>query len=500
MWTGIEQLLGDFVLASPPMTRWVWANMLLYMLFLLGYLLTFSLLPSVLLTKKRQPTSTVAWVLVIILLPYLGGLLYLVFGVNRVARRTARKLHARHAIRRQLKLAESRLPPAAALNQGLLAPMIRLTSRLGETHPTPFNQIDIQRETPETFRWISEAVAAAQHSIHLEYYIWQPDETGTALRDLLIERARAGLKIRFLYDVLGSMRLTRQFLKPMQAAGIQVAPFLPGKTFLERWSINLRSHRKIIVVDGKIGFTGGMNIGNEYLGKVEQFGYWRDTHLRMRGPSVSQLQQVFVEDWYYATGEELTAPELFPELIEAGEHFAQVVASGPYSDVETLHTVFFAALNEARTRITLATSYFVPTPPLIAALEAAAFRGVQVRLLLAGTSAHYATLLAARSYYDSLLACGVEIYEYTEGLLHSKTLCIDDQWAFVGTPNFDARSLLLNFEVGVCLYGAEHVRLLESHFRTDLEMSRRITREEWQTRSRFLIMAENLCRMFSPVL
>ncbi|MDB5337460.1 MAG: clsA [Planctomycetaceae bacterium] len=484
----------------PDLFSGPWANMLLGALLLLGHLLTLSLLPSVLMKKKRQPVSTVAWVLVIALVPYLGGLFYLIFGINRVERRTASKRRAAEIIAGHLtELGQYHVMVDEIVDERSRQ-MARLACRLSVTRPTFGNSIEIIPKTTQTLAEITAAVNAAEHSVHLEYYIWQPDETGTELRNVLIKKAREGLKIRFLYDAVGSSRLTRHFLQPMRDAGITVASFLPGPTFRERWSINLRSHRKIVVVDGNIGFTGGMNIGDEYLGKNPQFGYWRDTHLMMRGPSVLQLQQVFVEDWFFATGEKLLLTELFPDCRDSGDQTAQVIAGGPDNDQETLHALFFGAVNEAEQRITLVTSYFVPTLPLVAALETAARRGVRVRLLLSGSSAHYTTILAARSYYDTLLACGVEIYEYTGGMLHSKTLTIDGRWSFVGTPNFDARSLLLNFEVGVILYEKPAAEALEEQFEQDLTSAKRIHLQGWNDRPWRTVLAENFCRMFSPVL
>ena len=484
----------------PDLFNWLWANVAVGLLLFLGHLLTFLLLPSVLMKKKRQPVSTVAWVLVIALVPYLGGLFYLIFGINRVERRTASKRRAAEIIAGHLTELGQYHVMVDEITDERSRQMARLACKLSVTRPTLGNSIEIIPKTTQTLAEITDAVNAAEHSVHLEYYIWQPDETGTALRDVLIKKARQGLKIRFLYDAVGSSRLTRHFLQPMRDAGITVASFLPGPTLRERWSINLRSHRKIVVVDGNIGFTGGMNIGDEYLGKNPQFGYWRDTHLMLRGPTVLQLQQVFVEDWFFATGEKLLLTELFPECRDSGDQIAQVVAGGPDNDQETLHALFFGAINEAEQRVTLATSYFVPTLPLVAALETAARRGVRVRLLLSGSSAHYTTILAARSYYDTLLACGVEIYEYTGGLLHSKTLTIDGRWSFVGTPNFDARSLLLNFEVGVILYEKRAAESLEEQFEHDLECAQRITLQSWTDRPWRTVLAENFCRMFSPIL
>jgi cardiolipin synthase len=307
------------------------------------------------------------------------------------------------------------------------------------------------------------------------------------------------VKVRFLYDNVGSMRLGRKFLKPMREAGIHVASFLPGVNWY-RWSINMRCHRKIVIVDGKTGFTGGMNIGNEYLGKDPHLGYWRDTHLRLHGPAVLQLQQVFAEDWYYATGEELTDPKYYAAIDEAGSMTAQVLAGEPAGEVAVFHQVMFAAINNAERSVTLATSYFVPTEALAAALESAAFRGLKVRLLVSKRSAHMTTIWAAQSYYESLLRAGVQIHEYERGLLHSKTLTIDGCWSLVGSPNFDARSLLLNFEVGVAMYDAKAAHHLEQDFEEDIEHAHKLELAEWSARPKWRIIRENACRLFAPVL
>ena len=224
-------------------------------------------------------------------------------------------------------------------------------------------------DAKRTFEEIAEAIKAARSSVHLEYYIWQPDRVGTALRNLLISKAKEGVHIRFLYDAIGSGKLTHRFLQPMREAGIQIASFVPGQSLRERWSINLRSHRKIVIVDGQTAFTGGMNVGDEYLGLNPFFGHWRDTHLRLHGPTVLQLQEVFAIDWKYATGEELTLDEFFPEPEQVGNVFAQIVSGGPDEEDGVFHGLMFAAINTARHHVTLATSYFVPTPSLVSALE-----------------------------------------------------------------------------------------------------------------------------------
>jgi cardiolipin synthase len=299
---------------------------------------------------------------------------------------------------------------------------------------------------------------------------------------------------------VGSLRLTRRFLAPLVTAGASTGPFVPGRSLRERWSINLRSHRKIVVVDGRVGFTGGMNIGDEYHGKDKTLGFWRDTHLLLRGPAVLQLQQAFVEDWYYAINEEITASSYFPPPDAAGDVLAQVITSGPDGDKREFHTLMFSAINEARSQILLTTSYFVPTEPLLMALCTAASRGVRVRLLLPSKSDLRMVVLAGRSYYDPLLEAGVEIYEYRRGMMHAKTLTVDGCWSVVGSANFDPRSLLLNFEVGVGMYDERLASELEEHFEADLEHARRIDPKTWSKRPVRSIFAENFCRLFSPVL
>ena len=464
-----------------------------------SYLLTLVLLRWVLLIKKDEPSSTVAWAMTIVLLPVIGGLLFLVFGINRVGRRARRKAAADRDVERQLPgvMAAQLLPgeDTDALGRNLM----RLAARSRQPAATAGNSVQIVADTNRTLGLIEQAVLAAEKTLHLEYYIWQRDKTGTRLRDLLVRRAKDGVRIRFLYDGLGSLWLTNRFLKPMRDAGIEVAAFLPGATLRERWSINLRNHRKIVVADGRVGFTGGMNIGDEYLGLDRGLGYWRDTHLRIEGPAVLQLQQIFVEDWYYATGRMLTDDGLFPDPGYPGPSVAQVVPGGPTGPSNATRVMMFEAINQSRRHLLLTTGYFVPPIELARALEVAALRGVRVRLLVPGRSAFAWTIFAGRSYYDGLLAAGVEVNEYNRGALHAKTLTVDGKWSLVGSANFDSRSLSLNFEAGLALYDDRAARILEDQFEADIPYSRRIDEETWSQRAGWRVLAENACRMFAPV-
>ena len=465
-----------------------------------GYVLTLTLLPVVLLTKKKQPVSTVAWMMAIITMPYFGAFLFVVFGINRVERRLRGKKAASRSVSRTLpQLSHQHHVPHEHLDETQRV-LKRLAERISGSRATVGNRVQLLTDAHRAFEEIATEIRAAQSSIHLEYYIWRPDKLGTQLRDLLISKSQQGVRVRFLYDEIGSNLLTRKFLQPMRDAGIQVFSFVPGRSLRERWSINLRNHRKIVIVDGQIGFTGGMNVGDEYLGLDPHFGKWQDTHLRLEGPTVLQLQEVFAIDWKYAAGEELTHDMFFPPPEPTGNVCAQVVASGPDEEGDVFHNLMFAAINSARHRVTLSTCYFVPTPSLISALESASQRGVTTRVMISGPKTYWATLQAARSNYESLLLAGVKIYEYQAGQFHSKALTIDGCWSLVGTPNFDSRSFYLNFEVGAVLYDRSLAEQLEHQFHIDVEHAMEIEPAKWFPRSVWNRLQENFCRMFSPVL
>lgn len=471
-----------------------------WLLSILGYGLTLFLLPVVLLVKRRQPVSSVAWMLAIIFIPIGGAVLFLLFGINRVERRKASKLRSTEQLAEQRPQPPE--PPRMPRENDRPATrrLMRLAQRLTDVWPTEGNEIELLTDTNRTLGLIEQALLNARESIHLEYYIWQPDRTGTRIRDLLIRKAREGVRVRFLYDGFGSFWLTKRFLKPMHEAGIQIATFLPGQTFRERWSLNLRSHRKIVVVDDRVAFTGGMNIGDEYIGRKLSIGFWRDAHLRITGPEVRRHQSIFAEDWFFATGEVLPESELLAMSEAVQPVIAQTISGGPEKETSAFQALMLAAINEAEDHLLLVTSYFAPPTAIITALENAALRGVRVRLMLASKANHLATLLAGRAVYDLLLKAGVEISEYQRGLLHSKTLTIDGHWSLVGSANLDCRSLFLNFESGVILYDERLAEQLEQQFEQDVEDSIPIKLAVWDRRPWFHIVGESFCRLFTPVL
>ena len=465
----------------------------------LGYPVTWLLIPWVLLKRVVHPSARIAWIIAILFLPYVGAGLALVLGVNRIKRGESDRQQAARELSEHLPPPHPVVaPPAEAHDR--LAGLARLSQDLTGEPPVGGNRVTVIERTPEAFARLETAMRAAKESLQVGFYIWRSDKIGTRLRDVLIDKAREGVTVRFLYDGIGSMSLSRKFVRQMREAGVHVAPFAAGQSFRDRWSLNLRNHRKIVIVDGDVAFTGGLNVGDEYLGRSAKFGFWRDTFVEIAGPAAARLQVVFARDWYYATGDALTDPVLYRTDASPGDAIVQTLSGGPDDDVPVFWTIFFAAVTAAKERVSLATGYFVPPDHLLAAMTTAARRGVKVRLLTAGKNTYTHTLWAGRAYYSHLLRAGGEVYEYRRGLFHAKTAVVDDLWWLVGTPNLDMRSLMLNFEDAVSGYDRSIAADLERQFDADVAHSRRIDPAEWERRGVRHRLAEETCRLMAPVL
>ncbi|MFZ3120851.1 MAG: cardiolipin synthase [Variovorax sp.] len=451
--------------------------------------------------QKRAPVSTMSWILSLALLPFAGFLVYYFLGPQRLKKLRLKRLRNRAIAQAPADLAllheaGENAPPAlrhlAAL--GTAACGIPVSSATG---------IELLSGGARTFDAIFDAVRSARHHVHLEYYIFEPDRIGTALRDLLIERARQGVAVRLLLDALGSKRIGRKFMAPMLDAGIHVALFHDTRIGRRlRPVTNYRSHRKIVVVDGRIGFTGGVNITDEEDRRTRPDAY-HDVHLRLEGSAVRWLQTTFLEDWSYATGESArrmvdeSLDDMLPRM-DAGEIAAQIVTSGPDSPLEAIHRMHVEAIHSANERAWLTTPYFVPGEPALMALTSAALRGVDVRLLVPRRSDSAIVSAAARSYYDELIGAGVKVWEYKARMLHSKTLVVDDHCAMIGTANFDNRSFRLNFEVMAVVYGPALARPLAAQFEYDLHSAAAVRLNRPQSFPRRL--GDALARLSSPLL
>jgi cardiolipin synthase len=451
-------------------------------------------IPYVLLTKK-EPATAVAWVLLVLLVPLFGSLIFWVFGYNYLLNRVKHQ-------RRQRPLFQQRHAAEQAVEVKAPAEheLARLARRFQAFPARGGNKITLYHDTADAYAAILAAVESARHHVHLEFFIFRSDDTGLRLLDLLTRKAKEGVQVRLLYDAMGSVQLRQRALAPLREAGGRVAAFLPINPLRSRIQINLRNHRKVVVADGRVAFTGGMNIGDEYLGRGRLFNWWRDTFLGVEGPAVGDLQRIFCEDWDFAVRETLDASPYYPALPEVGTDVAQIAASGPDQEVNTLREIYFIACLAARERLWLATPYTIPDMALAEALRLAHGRGVDVRVLTIARPDHLTSFYAGKSYWSDLLAMGVKVYLYEKGMMHSKLVLVDGNFATVGSANLDNRSLRLNFEAGCLLYTPSRVAELEAAYLKDLEASKQLDPVEYERRSPLARAAENACRLLSPIL
>jgi len=469
----------------------------------LAHLAVATLLAADLILRRKEPLATLAWLQGLYLLPGLGALLYLLFGATTIHRRKFRR-------RRRLlgefaaRLAREQGPA------GLREPPTELSPTAAETLavaigasrvlPTRGNAVEVFDNPSDLYDALEQAVAAATRHVHFEYYVFQPDDTGRRFLSLLTRKAEEGVEVRLLLDSVGSRRLGAGHTSPLAAAGGKLGWFLPLGAFPPRFALHLRNHRKIAVVDGAVAFTGGVNIGDEYRGRRARRPSWSDTHLRVQGPAVQQIQEVFAEDWFFATGEELTADAYFPGQPPRGDAVVHVVASGPDDPARAIHATLFHAIASARERVWIATPYFIPDAAIATALASSALRGVDVRLLLPERTDHPLVDLAGESFLPDLLEAGVQIFRYEAGMLHSKLVAVDGQWGTLGSANMDIRSFRLNFEINLQILSPTLTRRLEEIFERDLRRSSPFTRTRVDAASLPHRLATAACRLLAPIL
>jgi cardiolipin synthase len=453
-----------------------------------GYLV---LLGGWIVLQKREPVATLSWLMGLAVLPYLGFLVYHVFGPQKITRQRLRRARTRVG----LPNTEGTADGSDLIELGNLA---QATTGLP---PSTARDVRLLVDGAAKYDALIADVGQAREHIHLEYYIYSPDESGRALREALVERARNGVKVRLLLDAVGSSK-ARHFFAALTEAGGELAWFHPphfGRVWTRPW-LNLRTHRKIVVIDGRVAYTGGINITDEENERLRSDAY-RDLHLRLEGDVVRALQLVFVEDWAYATDSRDFIAEVVRVMPEArpGPLAAQVLTSGPDSSWEAIHRLHVSTIHAARHRVWLVTPYFVPGEAAMMALTSAALGGLDVRLLVPKMSDSRLVTLAARSYYDDLLAAGVKVYEYGPRMLHSKALLVDDRIAIIGSANFDHRSFRLNFEVSMLFQdegvAAQLATLIESEFAHAPRVRNERRRPLLRVR-----LPEALARLLSPLL
>lgn len=481
--------------------NWVLLAELAYILLIIGVCLR-------IVFDTRSTSKASAYILLVLLIPVAGIFIYFSVGVNY----RKKKLYTKNLFAEELKTEvvdyirqnRDRIFTTYSTRIGKYTGLIDLMLNQNYSPLTDDNEIRLLINGEEKFPAVFEAIKKARHHIHLEYYIFDADHIGTQLIDLLIQKAADGVQVRFIFDDFGS-RMMRRHLKRMRRAGIEVFPFYEIKFLFFANRLNYRNHRKIIVIDGKTAFVGGINVNDKYIngGPVQNRWYWRDTHLQISGSMVHSLQYIFMVDWNYCSRQKLYPDRNFFPLnqrISEGNVIGQVVASGPDSDAPFILHSLMKAISLAREEVLITNPYFIPNPNILDTILITALSGVKVKILVPGISDSRFVNIANHSYFTELLQAGVEIYTYHKGFVHAKTIIIDRDLAVVGTANMDFRSFDLNFEVNAMIYDRDTAEELRQQFYTDLDDASRVDEELWNQRPLHRQLLDRTVRLVSPLL
>ncbi|MCM3174520.1 MULTISPECIES: cardiolipin synthase [unclassified Paenibacillus] len=463
---------------------------------------------TILLLEFRNPAKAVAWLFILFCVPLIGFVVYYFVAQDYNKRKKLRKGGSRifreiketiwqqaHIIEDAQQMKDDRFKHQHRL--------FNLLSHLSESPITGCNRSQVLTNGEEAFAAMLKEMEQAKHHLHVEFYIFRDDVIGTKFQDVMIRKAQEGVKVRFICDGLGSHKMSWNFIRNLQEAGVEFHYFLPPLIATIDRRVNYRNHRKIVVVDGRIGFVGGINVGDDYLGQYPEVGFWRDTHVQIEGDAVYFLQNTFLNDWKLASGEQITEPqltELFPPHICSGDERIQILGSGPDQDWDAIQEMCFGAISVACKRIYITTPYFIPDPALYEALKTAAVSGVDVKIIIPYQSDSRLVHLASLSYVEELLRAGVKFYQYRKGFVHAKVMIVDDLLATVGTANMDMRSFFYNFELTAVLFEASAMDHLIQDFERDLHVCSTIDVKVFQQRSQWQKGAEMLSRMLSPLL
>lgn len=451
----------------------------------------------VVLTENKNPIRAISWTLALLFLPVIGVVFYLFFGRGLkgqalVSRKVRRKL-----------LSRSRASQRNFANTGFDEDeihKIKLAHNLCHAHLDPGNAVEIFTDGPSKFRRLKYDILNAKEFIYIQYYIYSDDRIGNELLELLAQKAKEGIDVKILYDHVGSFSTPNSFFRRMRQLGIDAHPFF-RVTFRKLANrINWRNHRKISVIDGKIGYIGGMNVADRYVDVQPDGRIWRDTHLRVRGPIIESMLYSFSIDWNFLRPDNEVQTMAPSEYVKAGDIPMQLVTSGPVDRWNNLVLCFQSAIASARKRIYIQTPYFLPTDALLKALQGASLSGVDVRIMIPEHTDSVMLGYGSRSYIDDCIKAGIKIYLYLPGMLHAKTMIVDDKFVTTGSVNFDFRSFENNFEANLMIYSESFNRQMRDIFFNDLRHCRKITKSKWSRRPRSKKLLESLVRLFSPIL
>ena len=460
--------------------------------------------------ERRNPASTWAWLLVLLFIPILGFIVYMIFGRNskrekmfREKEKYDQEVYYKYLFHDVHSAEKVKLQKEFIENKGKLVDAEYVTD-LAHLHlnsgnwMTFNNQVEYFNNGKDKFESLVQDIRNAKKFIHLEYYIWRGDRLGTRLVEELTKKAAEGVEVRILYDGIGNARLPKYFFDKFHDAGGYTAAFLPR--FVVR--LNYRNHRKLAIIDGEIGYIGGFNVGDEYLGIVKRYGPWRDTHLRFQGDAIDQMQMRFIKDWNFTAKNGIIqlSEKYFPKRPQFDGIRTQIVSSGPDTQWKNVRNGYFKMINEAESHVYLTTPYFVPDDGIFEALRVAALSGLDVRIIIPGNPDHFFVYWASMSYLGELLEAGVKVYQYEKGFIHAKVLTIDGTVASVGSANMDIRSFDLNFEVNAFMYDEVITKVLEEDFMNDLRCCVEITKEWYHRRRWWFKVHEAIARLISPML
>jgi cardiolipin synthase len=469
-------------------------------IFIASYFLWVLAACGTLLLERRSPTATLAWIFAFIAIPVLSGFYYMLFGPRRLLRRRRRYGIARGSLRGTLSDESGAARPVLSADAAALAAVGR---RLDQGEPTFASAVKLLDDGDQTMQELERAILASKHHVHMEYYIWEPDQVGLHFRNLLATAAGRGVEVRVLHDDLGSPRLNKAFWAPLREAGGEVLVFNPVRFQLSRWHLgNFRTHRKTAVVDGSAGFLGGINLHDPATPTRSGKDAWRDQHARIDGEPAHRIQRLFLENWNYSGGEfKLTASnavKYFPPVRIGAGIPVQILSSGPDDSNAPLHAYFLAALSTARSRVLIETPYLIPDEPLESALRIAELRGVDVQVIVPKRGDSRIVTAASHTYCESLRKAGIEVYEYGPPMLHAKTMVIDETVAVIGTANLDNRSFRLNFEIAAAFYDKTVIERLVKRFEEDRAASRPFPAR--RRSEKLTALLESIARLTSPVL
>lgn len=457
----------------------------------------------------RSVSKTMAYLLLVIFVPVIGIIFYFSFGINYRKRKIYNlKLEIDGKLKKELETVVEnynknlhRIENSVIYNHLKLIKLVE-NPKVGSALVLPNQEVEILQNGEELYPKMLDELRNAKSHIHIEYYIYENDTIGNQIKDILIQKVKEGIEVRFIYDDFGCRGIRKNIVQELQEAGVQAYPFHKIYFILLANRLNYRNHRKIVVIDGYTSFVGGINVSDRYINPSPTGLYWRDTHLMIKGYSSLSLQRVFLSDWNFCSGENILMEDKYFPLpaIKLNENtvYTQIVSSGPDSDLPSILYALIKAINSAKSEILLTTPYFVPDTSLLEALEIAALSGVDVKLLVPKTADSRLVNIASQSFFDVLIRAGVKVYLYEKGFIHAKTFVIDSKLASVGTANLDMRSFDLNFEVSALVYDQKIAQQLRDSFYQDLEFSSEIDSERWKKRSNIKRLLEKIVRLISP--